>query len=611
MLSSVVHQPNRVIIRRILHTSFIFIACFFILQQVQSQVRFYTAASETVVSSRQTFQIQYIIEGAKDIKQISIPRINGFKVEDNFDYPALNANQPAPDVYSRIIVLSPIRSGNFTIPGASAIVDGKVMQSNSLQVEVRQAGPGGSFNNTIEDLETETESELQPGEDINKKIARNLFLKVNASKTSCYVGEPLMVVYKVYSRLNANSQVVKRPSFTGFSVLEMVDSYDSKPEVEKLNGIYYYTNIIRKVQLFPLQEGSFNLDPAEIESLVKFVKVSDPATRRNEIRKLFNEPGTAPAPPSVVQYKTTLRTQPVAIAVKPLPADKQPEDFKGAVGKFTLSVRMPVKTVHKGDLVKIQVVINGSGNLSLLSPPAIQWPAGVDTADPVVLENFNKYSFPLTGSKTFEYSFAAIDTGNVEIPVIKLPYYDPADKTYKVASSDSMLLHVEPNLTRKEENVDAISEEDTSRIPRHIYWFAAVVIIILSWVIYQASFLRKKKVPVIKEVIIEPKKPTAAELLEPAKAALLQGIQPAFFNELQKVLWKVVAEACNVLPSALNKHNVASTLAAKGIEPFIIQSLVAVLDECEWTLYTPDQSPHDMQVLLSRAEEVLQQLLAA
>jgi hypothetical protein len=41
----------------------------------------------------------------------------------------------------------------------------------------------------------------------------------------------------------------------------------------------------------------------------------------------------------------------------------------------------------------------------------------------------------------------------------------------------------------------------------------------------------------------------------------------------------------------------------------IIQNLLLVLDECEWALYTPGQSVHDMKLLLQRAEDVLQQLL--
>jgi BatD DUF11 like domain len=566
--------------------------------------------SESSISMQRTFQVRYVIEGAKEIKQLSIPGFSNFIIEDNFDNPAPVSNQPIPEIYSRVIVLSPKRSGRFVIPGATAVIDGKPMQSNTLQVTVKQTGqPGNRLNPAIEDIDTEVESELLPGEDIGKKISKNLFLRVDASKTNCYVGEPVMVVYKMYSRLNANSQVVKRPSFTGFSVLEMVDSYDSRPDVEKLNGTLYYTNIIRKVQLFPLQEGNFLLDAAEIESDVKFLKVSEPYNKRNDLRKAFGSSGPLP---TVYHYRTLLHSDPVNISVKPLPVTSQPSDFKGAVGQFSLAVHVPSTHIRKGELVKIQVVVSGKGNLSLLAPPVIQWPAGIDTAEPVVKESFNKYAFPLAGNKTFEYSFAATDTGRLEIPAIQLPYYDPAAKEYKTASADPLIVQVAAGSTKEKEdkNAEGNSISDTPAIPREMYWFALVVVLIVGWIVYQATFLRKKNTNPIQNTA-EPivKKPTAAELLQRASAALEQANQPAFYHEVQDTLWNVVADKCKVLPSALNKQNIAGQLSIRGISPAVIQNLVSVLDECEWTLYTPDQSLHDMKQLLDKAEDVLQQLL--
>src|SRR4051812_4023844 len=112
--------------------------------------------------------------------------------------------------------------------------------------------------------EVEDQSEIHPGETIDEKLKKNFFLLAEVNKTTCYVGENLMATFKAYSRLNANSRVVKRPSLTGFSVLEMVDAYNNEPSVEKWKGKPYFAHLIRKVQLFPLQAGTYQLDPAEI-----------------------------------------------------------------------------------------------------------------------------------------------------------------------------------------------------------------------------------------------------------------------------------------------------------------------------------------------------------
>ena len=256
------------------------------MQPVWAQVKFYTLVSETTIPLRQTFQVQYIVEGAASIGRFDLPRFKGFEVQSVFEHSTSTNLRNGVDSYSKIIVLLATKKGRFMIPGANAVINGKPMHSNPKEIVVKQSVPGMN-NIDPDDIDTEQESELHPGENINDKIEKNFFLRVEPSKTTCYVGEPLMVVYKAYLRLNANSQVVKRPSLTGFSVMEMVDAYDGKPDIERLNGRLYYTNLIRKVQLFPLQEGNYTLDPAEIETVIHFIKTDESAAKKKCIGQAF------------------------------------------------------------------------------------------------------------------------------------------------------------------------------------------------------------------------------------------------------------------------------------------------------------------------------------
>lgn len=580
---------------------------------MKAQVRFYTLVSESTISVRQTFQVQYIVEGASDIRQFKIPRFKDFDMADVFDF---NANYgQGLNTYSKIIVLQAAKKGRFTIPGATAVINGKQMRSNTVRIAVNPGMPGMN-NIDPDDIDTEEESVLRPGDDIKDKIEKNLFLRVEMSKTTCYVGEPLMVVYKAYSRLNANSQVVKRPSLTGFSVMEMVDAYDGKPEIEKLNGRTYYTNLIRKVQLFPLQEGKYTLDPAEIESVIHFIKTDEPAAgKRRPGNSLFNRNPT-PLFPAAINHRTILRTAPKTITVKPLPTANQPDDFSGAVGQFGVIVKVPATPIHQGDLVKIQVTISGSGNLSLLTPPVIKWPKGVDTAEPTVKENINKYNFPLSGSKTFEYSFAAPDTGDYFIPAVHMPFYDPAEKKYRTASSDSITLHVLPGVKKADAGTDTSAVNNVSAIRPQLYWFACIVLVILASIAYQVISLQKAKkkarmkasmAAAVKEVPAPQR--TAAELLANARLALQYHRQQAFYHEVQQALWQVVGDAYKVLPSKMNKYHISQLLSEKGVPGDTVRSLLAILDECEWALYTPGQSVNSMETMLGKAEGLLKELI--
>jgi hypothetical protein len=606
------YNPKIESIRKNIHIIlFGLVFCLFI-GSLKAQVRFYTLVSESTISVRQTFQVQYIVEDASSISQFKTPKFKDFEIADVFDQNSANFSHGLYS-FSRIFVLLAPKKGRFTIPGATAIINGKKMHSNAVRVAVIPGVPGMN-NINPDDIDTEEESVLHPGDNITDKIQKNLFLRVETSKNTVYVGEPLMVVYKAYSRLNASSQVVKRPSLTGFSVMEMVDAYDGKPDVEKLNGRLYYTNLVRKVQLFPLQEGKYTLDPAELESVIHFIKTDEPSGKKRSMGSLYNRNAT-PLFPAAVNHRTILRTDPQTIIVKPLPTANQPADFSGAVGQFAVIVKVPATPIHQGDLVKIQVTISGSGNLSLLTPPAIKWPKGVDTAEPSVKENINKYNFPLSGSKSFEYSFAAPDTGNYVIPAVHLPYYDPAEKKYKTASSDSITLHVLPGVKKTDDGGAAIVS-NSSAIPMKFYWFAGIVMVILACIAYQAISLRKgKKKDIVKSSLPVPVKEVpspqkmAAALLANARLALQHQHQQAFYREVEQALWHVVEETYQVLPSKMNKHYITQLLAEKGMPAETIHDFSAILDECEWALYTPGQSVNSMEVLMSKTEGLLKDLL--
>ena len=62
---------------------------------------------------------------------------------------------------------------------------------------------------------------LKKGENVNDKVQKNLFVKLDVSKTSCFVGEPITASYKLYTRLRSETNITSAPSFNGFSVSEL------------------------------------------------------------------------------------------------------------------------------------------------------------------------------------------------------------------------------------------------------------------------------------------------------------------------------------------------------------------------------------------------------
>lgn len=335
------------------------------------------------------------------------------------------------------------------------------------------------------DSRVENQSELEPGENIDQKIKKNFFLRAEVTKTDCYVGEVIMAVFKAYSRLDANSQVLKRPSLTGFSVTEMVDAYNTLPEVEKYNGIYYNTHLIRKVQMFPLQPGTFVVEAAEIESIIHLYKPIDVQKRssRDLFRRNFKNT-------TLVQKQLTLETPPLTINVKPLPEKGQPANFSGAVGNFSIDMQMGDSNIKQFQPAIIKLVLSGTGNLPLITDPDINWPKGLDIPEPQVTEDINKYNYPLGGMKVFEYTIPTSDTGKFTIPPVSFSYFDPVEKKYKTIATKPLTYTVAAS--GKLTGIEPIETGKKKPFPLHLLYFGLIAAAIVSVIIFQAIKKRKK-----------------------------------------------------------------------------------------------------------------------
>jgi hypothetical protein len=322
----------------------------------------------------------------------------------------------------------------------------------------------------------EDNSELAPGENADDKIKKNFFLKAEVSKTECYVGEPLMAVFKAYSRLDANSQVLKRPSLSGFSVIEMVDAYNNHPDIERFNGNNYFVHLIRKVQLFPLQPGAFTIEPAEVESVIHLRKTRSKSI--TNIRDIFSRGKDA-----IIEKQMVFETPPVNINVKPLPEKDQPDDYAGAVGDFIVNLQMDQNIAAAREPIIVKLSISGTGNFPLVTEPHVSWPASAEISGPAVTEQVNKYVYPLSGIKTYQFTIEHRDTGTFVIPPVRFSYFNPTSKTYRIAESKELRYTISASRESKRKSDQMIFKSE-KQTPVHYYYFAGIALIIISLIIY-------------------------------------------------------------------------------------------------------------------------------
>ncbi|MEO8583148.1 MAG: BatD family protein [Flavitalea sp.] len=361
-----------------------------------------------------------------------------------------------------------------------------ILNNNNLIAQRRPQSDPFDITNQVDD-----QSELKPNESVDEKIKKNFFLKADISKTTSYVGEGLMATFKLYSRLNANSRVVKRPSLTGFSVVEMVDAYNNDPDIEEIGGKAFYVHLIRKVQLFPLQAGTFDIDPAEVESEIYFLKHAQKGKGRKRIADFFLN-REYEGPDSSIVKKISLETPRTEIIVNQLPEDGQPEDFSGAVGNFAIDLKMNNKTLNQYDPADVKLLIMGTGNFPLVTDPVIVWPKGVVVSQPQVTEDLNKYVFPLSGVKVFQYSLETRDAGTYTIPPVTFSFFDPLAKKYKTTETSSITYTVSPGKKKSNSIVEKIIAKP-GEFPIQYVYFAVILLVIIGVIFFQVVSKKSNK----------------------------------------------------------------------------------------------------------------------
>lgn len=591
-----------------------------------AQVHFTAQASTKDMGKADYVQIQFVIENAKEIGELMPPDFNDFTVvQGPSQSTGMSVVNGAMSQYQGVVyVLQPKRTGTLVIKAATATVDGKQMRTNPIQISVHNTSGQGKANapgfSPLPDPGWPTaqpavdmDEIIRPGENVDEKIRKNFFIKVDLSKTDCYLGEPIVATYKLYARLRSDSRVTRHPSLNGFSVYDMIDPADDRVSVEKLNGRNYSVHIIRKTQLIPLQAGDITLDPVELDNNIYFIK-ADAGSAKNSgqglgglLDRLF-EPEQSGTP---FTQHIVLESKPVTVHVKPLPEAGKPADYNGAVGKYSIQASIDPKEVDTGDAAILTVSIKGSGNLPVINAPAISWPLNMESYDMSSKENIDKTIAPLSGSKSYSYNFICTKQGGYIIPPVRLSFFDPVSKTYKTIESDPLNLKVNASLKKKHAKPVAAPEPVIQTDwTKYTLWGGAFLLLAVGtfFIIRESkkdAALRVEKAKRFAELEKIKSAPVVVDPLDESRRLMYASDFGKFYASVNRAIWKSVSDKLQLPASELNKLNIASGLRTQGWSEEDIIQLTSVLNECEMKLYTPEYNTSDMQRVLFAAEKIL------
>ena len=473
--------------------------CLLVTGNCFSQVSFVTKTSATKIGKNETLEVSYEVTNGT-IDNFYNPAFKYWQIEGgpNESSSTFITNGEKTTSMSYDFMLKPLSTGVLIVPGATAIIDGKQVTSKPVAVTVTKNNKEG--NNTqngsssidpfflmppdvpaLEDVYQGNDAYLlKEGEDILAKTKKNLFVTVDVSKKTCYPGEAIKASYQLYSRVNLDAHITKRPSFSGFSSVDLPDASQREYDIQTLNGKEFKVYPIRTVQLYPLLTGVQTLQPVEIETTVQYQKI--PA----ETSLLPYNPYSAG---NLINYPYTVKSEPIAVTVLPFPDTGKPADFKGVTGHFDIHAKAGEQKLALSEAGTLRIEINGSGNWAMVQEPVISWPQGVDVFEPVTTESIDSQAVPLTGRRIYEYPFSSNKAGKLTIPSINISYFDPEKKRYFTNRTDpitiTILNQAKPVNKIPADNYGGLSGVDNTQIFTDIVKiaFPIAAVLLLLWLI--------------------------------------------------------------------------------------------------------------------------------
>jgi hypothetical protein len=536
-----------------------------------AQVNFKTIVPQHPIAPGESFQVQYIIENAEKVSDFSPPPFLGFRVVSG---PHMYSGDGPVAEKNLVFTLAAIREGNFKIPGASCLADGKFEKSNEVIIRV------------ISQKEMdETSYFLKQGEDPLQKIRENLFLKLTIDKSTCFVGEPLVATFKLYSRLQSRSNIIKNPGFYGFSVYDMVNVNDQAQTEEKLNGHWFDVHTILKVQLYPLQPGIFTIDPMELANEVEFSRsVVNKKTEQEVTENMYGVKTDDNEDKNAEVYKVNIKTDPVTVKVRPLPVKNAADTFAGAVGNFSIQAFLEEDSVSKNEENSLIITISGVGNFQRVASPAINWPKDIEFFEPTVKDALNKQQVSLTGERRFRYIFLSNKPGQYTISPISFSFFDLGTRSYRTVLSKSLTVFVKEKIKKEQPPVIPVALDQGNELKW--WWIAAglVTLVIAIFILIRRQNIANRYEELTKLEVPSNVRLTVEEILMPVSSALNKE-NKIFYKELNRSIWNYFQDRLPGSRTNMNKSELAVILDRNDVKPELINGLITIIHQCETGAY--------------------------
>lgn len=478
------------------------------------------------------------------------------------------------------------------------------VKSNTISYTIGKAESNPSPANN-----SSTQSNGQNGPVYIGKGDDKLFLKASISKTSAYEQEALVYTIRLYSSYAGVkfAGATTNPTFDGF-VIEESKINTIQMDYETYNGKTYAVADIARYIIFPQVTGNLKiLGNTYSISVNSHEYYSDPVWGQMTLNRPVN---------------LNVKPNDLVINVKPLPTPK-PINFSGGVGEFSIESDIKNTNLKTNQAASVIYNISGKGNLKYIKLPDLNniFPTQLEVYSPSTKENISVDGNNTSGSISFDYSFMPLETGEYNIPSVELVYFNPTSEKYETKTTKSIKIKVDKgevsSKSQAKDNItfdyklvqtNIVKNNKNLIVDNLSYWLWYIIPIIILIV---TLFIYRRHLNSISDLeLLKSKKANkvARQRLKKAYNCLQKESTDKFYDEMLLSIWGYIGDKLRIPISDLNRDNIRQKLSDVGVTNEDLDSLISLIDECEFAKYSSSSSQISMMTIYSHGCEVINKL---
>ena len=579
----------------------------------QDDVSFKIICKKQVVVGEQ-FQVSYELTG--EGTNFEAPNFNNFEIvggpfsSSSSSVQIINGSVTKSTTHTYSFYLRAIKEGTFTIPAATITIDKKKIKSNTEEIKV------------VKDTRVMSGDGSTPNNNTN---TQDVFLEASPNKKTAYIGEQITLKYKIYYTIPITQlSISKAPSYSGFWMKDVTDNNGTLQQSSIVrNGTEYHVATIQEIVLIPQKAGTLTIDPLDISCIAQIRQENRQSRGYDPFDNFFGDIMGS----SYTNVKKEIKSQPIDIEVKQLPAKDKPSSYKGAVGQFTFTSSIDKTEMKSNDAFTVTYSVSGNGNIELLEMPKPVFPHDFEVYDPKITTNTKNNSYGISGTKKVEYIVIPRVSGDFTIKGAEFSYFDPNKNSYVTLNSDQYEIHVERSANEGNSGIIYSGGQEAIKVVgsdiNHIMMIGKlqkngtllfgsplyILIIILMVVIFVTGLVFYKRINKFNQnqVLVRNKKATkiAKKRLQNAFNYLKIKDSAHFYEELSQALWGYISDKLNISRSQLSMDTVKEMMTGKNVSEDIINQFIELLNNCEFARFAPGDPEKKMEELYDKGVEVI------